>query len=151
MINTAVLLVLLLGASVSDIRYQRVSDKYWVSILLLSFLEIMVQCENHIGEYAAGFLIIGAPLCALAICVPGSFGGADIKMMSVCGALLGARVIVLAFICGICLAGGRCMADKIARRTCIHIPLIPFFSLGIAAAIVFEQELTQYFTFVYLL
>lgn len=129
---------LLAGASVSDIRLFKVSDKYWMFIFALSVWNYLKNSQNDFSSYAAGFFVVSVPLCIITLMLTRAFGGADIKMMAVCGAYLGMKTIVMSFVLGMFLAALFCVLTHVIKRRQIgHIPLVPFLSIGIAVVVFF--------------
>ena len=107
------------------------------NILLLMFLGLgtmrilsVIIFVQRIG----GFLIVSVPLFILALIVPGSIGGGDIKLMAAAGFLLGMHEIWRAFVIGILIAGVYVMyllsMGRINKKT--EIALGPFLCIGIS-------------------
>ncbi len=89
------------------------------------------------GAHGAGLFCVSVPLLLLAVFLPGSFGGGDVKLMAAGGLLLGARLILYAFAGGMMAAGVYCvillMTGKAKRNT--KIPMGPFLCAGMAATV----------------
>ena len=132
-IKTAILLALLLYASVRDIKTREVSDSISVMLLILGLVEINI---GQLPLMLFGALLVFLPQFISALINPSkALGGADIKVSSSAAFLLGVQRGLFALIVGLTLA---VIAMPIIRRIRKlpkdpPFPLIPFLSIGIIA------------------
>ena len=92
-----------------------------------------------------GFFIVSLPMYLLDCAIPNCFGGGDIKMMAVCGVLLGwVNTLVAMFIgvliCGLiaCILLLRKQADRK-----MHIAFGPYLAFGVGAAMLYGEPLLR--------
>lgn len=93
----------------------------------------------------SGFMLI------VTYCVPGSFGGGDIKLMFVIGFLLGWKNTILAFFIAVLVAGGYAvyllMTRKKGRKQ--HIAFGPYLCLGTFVALLYGSKLIYWYATLY--
>ena len=117
---------LLIYAAVSDIKRREVDDWLCVAVLIVSLIGT--------GGYFWGAVITALPFFIPALIKSGSIGGGDIKLMFVCGAVLGvwgglAQMVISLFLAG--LYGFIILLRKGYRAYKeTQIPLAPFLCAG---------------------
>ncbi len=128
---------LFISISVFDIRERRIPGRLLLLLLVLSLPVPGLLSVSHF----AGALCVSLPFLILAVLVPGSFGGGDVKLLAAGGWILGVRLMGDAFACGLFLAGAFCLilllTGKAKRNT--KIPLAPFLCAGMEM-IIFLNE-----------
>jgi len=97
---------LLLGIAVIDFVTQEIPDFFHLMMIPLAIAAIWVFPDVGFLPRLAGIFVISVPMLSLALLVKGAFGGGDIKMMAVCGFLLGWQAALVAFFIAILLGGG---------------------------------------------
>jgi len=97
---------LLLAISAIDYATQEIPDYFHLMMIPLAIAAIWVFPDVGMWPRVVGFFIISIPMWGLAMVVNGAFGGGDIKLMAVCGFLLGWQGILVAFFIAILLGGG---------------------------------------------
>lgn len=127
---TSALLVL----SVIDFRTYEIPLGINIFILVLGLVRIMLDMANW-REYAAGFLAVSAVLELLLLASRGkAIGGGDVKLMAAAGAVLGWKLILLAFIWA-CILG---TVIHLLRMKISHVRHVlamgPYLSMGIFLA-----------------
>ncbi len=82
-------------------------------------------------------------LLVITLCVPGAFGGGDIKLMAACGVFLGWRYSLLALgiaiVLGAAYGSWMLVIEKADRKTAIAFG--PFLCAGMAAAVLWGDLL----------
>ena len=125
-----ILALLLLYASLSDLKTRRVSDCVSVMIFILS----LVGFESaNLPSMLIGAMIVFIPQFALAIIRPSrACGGADLKISTALAFMLGSRKGVFALIVGMLLAViVMAIYNKVnAKDQKEAFPLVPFLSVG---------------------
>lgn len=95
----------------------------------------------------AGFFIISLPLWLITLAVPNSFGGGDIKLMAVCGLLLGVAGSLVAFFVALLLGGSYgayLLASQKGERKTLF-PFAPFLCAGVLFAILYGQQVATWY------
>ena len=125
-----ILALLLLYASLSDLKTRRVSDCVSIMIFILSLVGF--EAEN-LPSMLIGAMIVFIPQFALAIIRPSrACGGADLKISTALAFMLGAGKGVFALIVGMLLAViVMAIYNKVnAKDQKEAFPLVPFLSVG---------------------
>ena len=125
-----ILFAILFYASVRDIKTRRVPDCISVMLFILSFVGIEMA---NIPSMLLGAIVVFVPQLAFALAKPSkAFGGADIKISTALGFMLGVEKGLFALIIGLAIA-----VIVMAIQTYQHeakkgkpFPLVPFLSIG---------------------
>jgi leader peptidase (prepilin peptidase)/N-methyltransferase len=97
---TAVLLTI----AVIDFDTHEIPDKFVIALIPLAILTIWIQPEVGFISRAIGLLVISLPMLVMALVINNAFGGGDIKLMAVCGFLLGWQQTLVGFFAALVLA-----------------------------------------------
>lgn len=132
--------------SVVDYYCRIVPDICQILILALAAISAFLLTEPGIISRLIGFVIISAPLFLVSLFTNG-FGGGDIKLFAVCGLLLGAKNIVLAFLISVILAAifGLVFVKIKAKRLKTRIAFVPFISIGVMVAAIFGDLIIRWY------
>ena len=125
-----ILALLLLYASLSDLKTRRVSDCVSIMIFILSLVGFEAA---NLPSMLIGAMIVFIPQFALAIIRPSrACGGADLKISTALAFMLGAGKGVFALIVGMLLAViVMAIYNKVnAKDQKEAFPLVPFLSIG---------------------
>lgn len=98
-----------------------------------------------------GFFIISLPLWLIAMVVPNAFGGGDIKLMAVCGLLLGAAGSLVAFFVALLLGGGYgiyLLATRKGERKTLFA-FAPFLCIGVVFSMVCGEQVAAWYLSLY--
>lgn len=129
------LAVLMIVAAI-DWDTRIIYDRFHVIIAGLGLAAVWLFPEITLTSRLIGLVVISVPMLVLALVIPGAFGGGDIKLMAVCGWLLGWKANVFAMFAGLMTAGIYCCAmlaaGKLGRKD--HFAFGPFLAAGLAAA-----------------
>lgn len=130
-----ILFLILLQASVSDIKTRQVSDALSVMILLTALIQADL---NNLPGMFLGLLIVGIPQLIIAAAKPGSHGGADIKITASAAFLLGPWKGLFALIIGLLAAILIPSIIRLIKKQSLKegIPMIPYLSFGILLAFI---------------
>jgi len=145
------LISVLVIVSISDLRYRLLPNKIILPAMIVCLALRLWVRELPFWEYAAGFLLGGATLFAVAyvsmrIGKP-AMGGGDIKLLALLGLAIGVKLVMLAlaissmlgFLCGMALL----VTGRIRRRT--FIPFGPFIAAGGFIALLFGNQLIAWY------
>ena len=129
------LFLILLQASISDIKTRQVPDCLSAMILLTAFIQAELI---DLPAMLLSLLVVGLPQLIIAVVKPGTYGGADIKITASSAFLLGLWKGLFAIIIGL-LAGIfiPCIVRLIKKQSLKEgIPMIPYLSFGILLAFI---------------
>ena len=130
-----------------DMKFMRISDKWNVILLGIAVFSCVTIPEISFSSRLMGLICVSGPLLAIALLVPGSFGGGDIKMMAAGGLFLGWKAALVSASAGMILggiwAGGQLVMGKMGRKDCF--PLGSFLCLGMAFGVYAGNPLAEYF------
>lgn len=140
-------IVTLTAVGCQDMKSMKIADKWSVVILAIAVISCLTMPELPFYSRMAGLVCVSVPFLLIALLVPGSFGGGDIKLMAACGLFLGWKVTLVSAVIGIFLGGiwTGCLliAGKIGRKD--SFPLAPFLCLGMALGVYIGNPLAEYF------
>ena len=124
-VQALVFLLLLLAASVTDLKKRVVPDLLCMLIALSA--AISFRPEQLWGIFIAIPFLLAAVFC-------GGMGGGDIKLMAAAGLVMGLSAGIFATIVGLSLVLAYSVIVKICKKTqVIAVPLVPFLSVGCVA------------------
>ncbi|WP_334105172.1 A24 family peptidase [Muricomes intestini] len=144
-------LALLLYIAWTDYKIKRIPDKYTAALLLWGIIWARFYPAVPLQDRVAGGTVVSGILLILSLIRPGCFGGGDIKLMAAAGILTGLNRNIWAFVLAVLLAG-----IHVCRKLLVPLPpdskrrresfaFGPFLCVGIIAAILFGDCLTDWF------
>jgi len=121
----------LITLSIIDLRTYEIPFGINLFILALGLIRVCLDYQNWLN-YGIGFLAVSGFLYLLYILSKGrAIGGGDIKLMAVCGLLLGWKLIVLSFFVG-CIIGSVIHVIRMRLSDADHVLAMgPYLSLGV--------------------
>jgi leader peptidase (prepilin peptidase)/N-methyltransferase len=124
-----ILFLLLLFAANSDICTREVDDCISMMIAITALIGIQL---SSLPLMLLSAVVITLPQLAVAIIKPGTWGGADIKMMAACSFLLGLNKGLFAIIAGLSLAVScTVIINKVQKKDIKKsFALIPYLAIG---------------------
>lgn len=139
----------LLALSVIDFRTYEIPVGFNFFILILGVIRVMTDSSNWL-EYGIGFLSVSGFLYLLYVITKGrGIGGGDIKLMAVCGLVIGWKLIVLAFLLG-CIIGSIVHLARMKLTKADHVLAMgPYLSVGVMIAALWGERVIQWY-FAYL-
>ena len=138
----------LITLSVIDFRTYEIPVGINIFILALGLIRIVTDYADWL-DYAVGFLAVSIFLYLLYWITKGrGIGGGDIKLMAVCGLVLGWEKIVLAFVLG-CIIGSVIHVARMKISGQGHVLAFgPYLSIGVMiSALAGEQMIAWYLSF----
>ncbi len=142
-----VFLAVLMMMAAIDWDTKVIYDRFHVMIGLLGAAAVWLFPEISLGSRLIGLIVISGPMLLLAVLIPDAFGGGDIKLMAVCGWLLGWKAIVFAMFAGLIAAGIYCIvmvaSGKLAWKD--HFAFGPFLAVGLTAAVFFGEQVGSWY------
>ena len=135
----------LLTLSVIDFRTYEIPVGINVFILMLGLIRILTDWSNW-KDYLIGFLVVSIFLYAIYIVTCGQgIGGGDVKLMAVCGLVLGWKRIVLGFLLG-CIIGSVCHLIRMRLSDADHVLAMgPYLSVGIMIATLWGNQMIDWY------
>ena len=144
----ALLASALITLSVIDFRTYEIPVGINIFILALGLIRIVTDYADWL-DYAVGFFAVSIFLYLLYWITKGrGIGGGDIKLMAVCGLVLGWEKIVLAFVLG-CIIGSVIHVARMKISGQGHVLAFgPYLSIGVMiSALAGEQMIAWYSSF----
>lgn len=133
--------------SAEDLRTMRIPNRMTAAMLIPAVLSCAAEPELFMAKRVTGCGAVSLPMFALTLAIPGCFGGGDIKLMAVCGLLLGVpRIFTAAFIAvvtGGCYAVWLLATGRAGRGE--HFAFGPFLAVGVMAALLYGTELLEWY------
>lgn len=124
-----------------------IHDRFHGMIGLLGLAALWLFPEISPGSRLLGLVVISLPMLVLDLLIPGAFGGGDIKLMAVCGWLLGWKANVFAMFAGLLAAGIYCSmmmaAGKLGRKD--HFAFGPFLAVGLTVAVFYGEQIGNWY------
>ena len=141
----ALLFSALLTLSVIDFRTYEIPAGINIFILTLGLIMTVLHRTDWL-DHVIGFLAVSIPLYIIIIVTDGrGIGGGDMKLMAAAGALIGWKLIVLAFALG-CIIGApiHLLRMKISKADRV-LAMGPYLSVGIAIATLWGDKLIEWY------
>ena len=127
-IKGLILFFCLLYAANSDINTRKVSDTIPLLIFITAFIDVKI---SNIPLMILSAVIITLPQLIVSMIKPGSYGGADIKIMAACAFLLGIERGLVAIISGLTVGIiTTLIIGKIKKIKDKSFPVVPYLALG---------------------
>lgn len=141
----ALLFSALLTLSVIDFRTYEIPAGINIFILALGLIMTALHYTEWL-DHLIGFFAVSIPLYIIIIVTDGrGIGGGDMKLMAAAGALIGWKLIILAFALG-CIIGApvHLLRMKIAKADRV-LAMGPYLSIGIAIAVLWGDRLIEWY------
>lgn len=135
----------LLTLSVIDFRTYEIPIGINIFILALGLIRIITDFSDWLA-YLIGFLAVSVFLAAIYYATKGrGIGGGDVKLMAVCGLVLGWKLIILAFFLG-CILGAviHVMRMKISGEDHV-LAMGPYLSAGVFIAMLWGNQILEWY------
>ena len=87
--------LILAAIAYTDFKTMRIPNRMTAALLIPAFLSLVTEPGITLLSRAMGGLAVSLPMYLMTLAVPESFGGGDIKLMAVCGLILGGPRIML--------------------------------------------------------
>lgn len=143
-----VLYMILLAVSLYDSDTMTIRNRY---LIMLTVLSCFLVDLNYINDHLLGSVIVSVPMCLIAITTKG-FGFGDVKLMAVCGFLLGWERAIRSFVLG-CMTGSVYALSLLIRKKAgmnSEIPFGPFLAMGIRISWRYGFRLIDFYEFLFI-
>ncbi len=133
----------LLAIALYDHDTMEIRNSY---IIFLFAVSVLTVDKCYLKDHLIGAFLVSVPMLIMAFLFKG-FGGADVKLMSVCGFWLGTERILLSFIIGCLTASGYSLYQIVKKKKTLksRIPFAPFLSLGIIIGYLYGFRLIDFY------
>lgn len=142
---------ILLAVALIDHDTMEIPDSLVIAIIPFAVFSVWGWPEVSLTQRFIGFFTISAPMFLLTLIIHEAFGGGDIKLMAVCGFLLGWKNTLFAFFIALLLGGGYAiylLASGKSRKG-EHLAFGPYLCVGIVSAIFFGSEMINFYQALY--
>lgn len=133
----------LAAAAYTDRKTMTIPDKLILAALGAGLFSIPFFPEIGLPERIWGMCSASLLLLLITLCIPGAFGGGDIKLMAACGVFLGWRYSLLtlgsAVFIGAAYGIWMLAMRKADRRS--HIAFGPFLCLGMVISVLWGERI----------
>ena len=126
-----------------DFSYRIIPDRIILSILIIGIFSVIFSRQVPLYERIIGFFSASVPMLLIYIVSRGGMGEGDIKLMAVCGLVLGYKLTVLSLLLA-CIAGSVYgLAGKKNKKEAMKsaIPFGPFLSAAMGFCVFFGDGL----------
>ena len=138
----------LLTVAVIDGQHMIIPDGLVITLAVLA-VPLTALAWGHGAWYSriAGFFALSLPMLTANMFIKDAFGGGDIKLIAVCGFLLGLGSALAAGFIGIVTAGARAAAIMLSGRPCkgVRIPFGPYLCFGVFAACLYGERIVNWY------
>lgn len=139
--------VILLAVALIDLDTMEIPNQLVLALIPFAACAMLGWRDISFAERAIGFITVSLPMLLLTLAIREAFGGGDIKLMAVCGFLLGWRNTLLAFFVAILTGGGYAsfllLSGKSKRGE--HIAFGPYLCFGVAVALFWGAEIIHWY------
>ena len=133
----------LLAIALIDFDTMLIPNGLVIFCMICAIISVFLNMEVEMLDRILAIFIVSVPMLFINFIVNDSFGGGDIKLMAVCGFMLGWQKILLAMFIGILLAGTYAIAlmvrKKVDRKD--HIAFGPYLCMGIFVALMYGGDI----------
>jgi leader peptidase (prepilin peptidase)/N-methyltransferase len=126
---------ILLAISLIDYESMEIPNGLVIVLIPLAAAAVWLDPGVTLLQRGIGFFTVSVPLLIAAFVKENAFGGGDIKLMAVCGFLLGWQSVFLAFL--IALLTGVCYALAVKKRKNEPFAFGPFLCFGVVIALLY--------------
>lgn len=118
-----------------------------IAMLVLGIIGALINPDITLINRLIGMVAVSIPLLVMALAIPGSFGGGDVKLMVGAGLLLGWQNCLLATFIGIITAGIYGIILLLSHKNELkdHIAFGPYLSLGIFIALIWGNQIISWY------
>lgn len=125
-------LILMIQISYTDYKTLQIPRHLCIILGLLGIFSIPFFPDISLFSRLIGAFCVSLPLLVIALIIPGSFGGGDVKLMAAGGFFLGFSSIIHAFVLATFTSGGYALFLLLIKKSGKHTSFAfgPFLCLG---------------------
>ena len=139
--------LILAAIAYTDFKTMRIPNRMTAALLIPAFLSLVTEPGITLLSRAMGGFAVSLPMYLMTLAVPESFGGGDIKLMAVCGLLLGGPRIIAAAFLSVVSGGGYAIwllaSHKAGRGS--HFAFGPFLAAGVVLSLLYGDKLLAWY------
>lgn len=139
--------LILFRISIIDLKTMIIPDELTMTMLLPVILSFFAEPGLGLADRISGAVSVSSLLFLMTIVVKDSFGMGDIKLIAVCGLMLGWRRTLLAGFIAVCIGGivsiFLLISGKMERGG--RLAFGPFLAVGILAALTAGEEIIRWY------
>lgn len=139
-----------IAISFIDLETMEIYDGLIIVCLIIALL-ISLITNIHLMERIVGFFIVSLPMYLMNLFYKECFGGGDIKLISVCGMMLGWRNLIIAMMIAVILASlySFCLLlmHKVERNS--YIAFGPFICCGVFMSLLYGELILSLYWYMY--
>lgn len=138
-----VIMMILVAITMIDFDTMTIPNGLVIALIIPVVVMIGLHPEISLVDRLLGFFSISLPMYILILIIPDCFGGGDVKLIAVCGALLGWKGTLLAGFIAILIGGGYAsylLVSKKAKKG-VHIAFGPYLCVGIVVSLLYGNRL----------
>jgi leader peptidase (prepilin peptidase)/N-methyltransferase len=136
-------LLILLAIALIDMQTMEIPDGLIIALIPFAAAAAWFYPGISLLQRGIGLPAVALPMLILALVIAGGFGGGDIKLMAVCGFLLGWQNILFAFFLAVMVGGSYALvllAGK-KKKKGEHIAFGPYLCAGVATAMLYGERI----------
>lgn len=138
--------MILVAVSMIDLDTMTIPNSLVIACLVIAVMSIPFV-EVSMVERIIGFFIVSTPLFLMNLVIPDCFGGGDIKLVAVCGLMLGWIQVLVGMFIAIVIAG--LYAGYLLLRRKVtgkdHIAFGPYICFGMYVALLYGENLLNWY------
>lgn len=139
------ILLTLLAITMIDFATMTIPNGLIIFLIFPIIIVCILHPEMAFLDRAIGFFMISLPMYLLTLLIPDCFGGGDIKLIAVCGFLLGWKMVILAMFLAIFTGGIYACYLVISKKAKkgAHMAFGPYICLGVSIALFYGPEIVN--------
>lgn len=142
---------ILIAITMIDFDTMTIPNGLVITMLPIAIIMAFMQKNVSILSSMIGFFAVSIPMLLLNMLIADSFGGGDIKLIAVCGLMLGWPNTLLAMFIAILLGGIYAVYLLISGKSKrgAHIAFGPYICLGVYVAMLYGNEIIKFYLGMY--
>lgn len=135
--------MILMAVALIDYATSTIPDSLCIALIPFAVASVLLLPDVTLLSHFIGMVSIALPMLLLTLVIPGAFGGGDIKLIAVCGLMLGWQLTLLAFFIALLFGGGTAiwLLASGRRKRGEHMVFGPALCIGIVAALFYGVEI----------
>jgi len=143
--------MILLAIALIDYDTSEIPDSLIITLVPFALISLWFLPNVTLLSHAIGLVAIALPMLLLSLAIPGAFGGGDIKLMAVCGLLLGWQFSLIAFFIALLIGGSIAIFFMLSgkRKRGDYMVFGPALCTGVALSLYFGNEILDLYLSLY--